>query len=148
MNLGIDRSTLGDIWIIENTGYIFCLESMADFIAENLGKVKHTSVQCSRTREIPDFAGTDRQEIRIQVASGRIDAVLARVYKLSRSQALELFRQRKVLLNGRICENNSVSLTQGDRVSARGYGRFDYLGEQSVSKKGKSNAAVIFYGKR
>ena len=100
------------------------------------------------TREIPDFAGTDRQEIRIQVASGRIDAVLARVYKLSRSQALELFRQRKVLLNGRICENNSVSLTQGDRVSARGYGRFDYLGEQSVSKKGKSNAAVIFYGKR
>lgn len=148
MNLGIDRSTLGDIWIIENMGYIFCLESMADFIAENLGKVKHTSVQCSRTREIPDFAGTDRQEIRIQVASGRIDAVLARVYKLSRSQALELFRQRKVLLNGRNCENNSVSLTQGDRVSARGYGRFDYLGEQSVSKKGKSNAAVIFYGKR
>jgi len=148
MNLGIERGTLGDILIVDNVGYIFCLESMADYVTENLGKVKHTSILCSRADRIPDFADTDRQEIKIQVASGRIDAVLAKVYKLSRSEALELFRQRKVLLNGRICENNSALLGEGDRVSARGYGRFDYLGEQGLSKKGKTNAAVIYYGKR
>lgn len=148
MNLGIERSTLGDIWLVDNVGYLFCLESMADFIIENLGKVKHTSILCSRTEAIPDFAGTDQQEVKIQVSSGRIDAVLAKVHKLSRSGALELFRQKKVLLNGRICENNSVLLTAGDRVSARGYGRFDYLGEQGLSKKGKTNALVIYYGKR
>lgn len=148
MNLGIERSTLGDIWLVDNVGYIFCLESMADYITENLGKVKHTCVLCKRAERIPDFAQTDCQKIQIQVASGRIDGVLAKVYKLSRSEALELFRQRKVLLNNRICENNSALLTAGDRVSARGYGRFDYLGEQSITKKGKTNAAVMIYGKR
>ena len=148
MNLGIERSTLGDIWLIDNVGYLFCVESMADFIIENLGKVKHTSILCSRAEKIPDFADADKQEIKIQVASGRIDAVLAKVYKLSRSEAIELFRQRKVLLNGRLCENNSAFLGEGDRVSVRGYGRFDYLGEQGLSKKGKTNASVIYYGKR
>lgn len=148
MNLGIERSTLGDIWLVDNVGYLFCLESMADFISENLGKVKHTSILCRRAEKTPDFADTDKQEVRIQTASGRIDGVLAKVYRLSRSEALELFRQRKVLLNGRLCENNSAVLGEGDRVSVRGYGRFDYAGEQGISKKGKINASVICYGKR
>ncbi len=148
MNLGIERSTLGDIWLVDNVGYIFCLESMADFVLQNLGKVKHTSILCTRAQKVPELAETDKQELKIQVASGRIDGVLARVYRLSRSEALELFRQKKVLLNGRVCENNSALLAEGDRVSARGYGRFDYAGEQGLSKKGKINASVICYGKR
>lgn len=148
MNLGIERSTLGDILLVENVGYLFVLESMADFIMENLGKVRHTSVTCQRAERIPDFAVTDTQELKIQVASGRIDAVLSKVYRLSRSGALDLLRQRKVLLNGRLCESGSVLLAQGDRVSVRGYGRFDYLGEQGLSRKGKTNAAVLYYGKR
>lgn len=148
MNLGIERSTLGDILLVENVGYVFALESMADFIMENLGKVRHTSVMCRRAERVPDFADTDSQELKIQVASGRIDAVLSKVYKLSRSGALELLRQRKVLLNGRLCESGSTLLAGGDRVSVRGYGRFDYLGEQGVSRKGKTNAIVRYYGKR
>ena len=47
MNLGIERDRLGDILIAGNEAFIFCTSSMADFITENLVKVKHTSVSCS-----------------------------------------------------------------------------------------------------
>ncbi len=147
MNLGIERSTLGDIRLKENIGYIFCLETMADFIIENLSKIKHTTVKCSRTKEIPGLPDLDRQEMKIQISSERIDGVLAKVYKLSRSEAVDLFRQKKVFIGGRFCENNSRLLKKGDIISVRGYGKFEYLGEQNRSKKGKVSAAVMCYGK-
>ena len=31
MNLGIDRGTIGDIFLMENEGYVFCLENIADY---------------------------------------------------------------------------------------------------------------------
>lgn len=147
MNLGIERSALGDILIADNVGYIFCTESMVDFIMENLTKVKHTSVLCSRAAEAPVLTDKDRQEMKIQISSERIDGVLAKVYKLSRSEATELFRQKKVFVNGRLCENNSQLLKSGDIVSARGCGKFAYSGQQGLSKKGKINAIVLRYGK-
>lgn len=147
MNLGIERSTLGDILIEDNIGYLFCIESMADFIIENLAKVKHTSVICGRAKEVPTLINKDKKEMKIQISSERIDAVLAKVYRLSRSEAIELFRQKRVFVNGRLCENNSQILKSGDTVSARGCGKFEYSGQMSISKKGKMNASVLCYGK-
>lgn len=148
MNLGIERSTMGDILIKGNTACLFCVENMADFIMENISKVKHTSVLCERIAEPPDWTQDDGQEVKIQIASGRIDAAVSRVYRLSRSEAITLFGQKKVFLNGRQCENNSQMLKDGDTVSVRGYGKFVYLGAQSESKKGKINVVVLCYGKR
>lgn len=148
MNLGIERSTLGDILLVENSACIFCMSNMETFIIENLGKVKHTSVMCEKARAVPALREEDKQEIKIQISSERIDAVVSRVYKLSRSEAAEHFRQKKVFVNGRQCENNSQLLKSGDVISVRGYGKFEYSGPQSMSKKGKINAVVLYYGKR
>lgn len=148
MNLGIERSTLGDILLEENTAFIFCMENMAEFIIENLSKVKHTSVLCEKAKVIPALSDKDRQEVKIQITSGRMDAVVSKVYRLSRSEALELFRQKKIFVNGRQCENNSQPIKNGDMISVRGYGKFEYSGMQNISKKGKINATVLCYGKR
>ena len=148
MNLGIERGTLGDIFLVENIAYIFCMENMAEFIMENLGKVKHTSVLCERAKAVPALSDKDRQEVKIQISSERIDAVVSKVYRLSRSEALELFRQKKIFVNGRQCENNSQLVKSGDIISVRGYGKFEYSGMQNTSKKGKINAIVLCYGKR
>ena len=45
MNLGIDRSTIGEIFLEENEGYVYCLENIAYYIVENLDKVKHTHIK-------------------------------------------------------------------------------------------------------
>ena len=148
MNLGIERSTLGDILIVENAAFIFCMSNMADFIMENLSKVKHTSILCERAEEVPTLTEQDKQEVKIQISSERIDAVVSKVYKLSRNEAIEFFRQKKVFVNGRQCENNSQQLKNGDMISVRGRGKFAYCGAQNMSKKGKINAIVVCYGKR
>ena len=148
MNLGIERSTLGDIILKDNQGYLFCAKSIAPFIMENLGKVKHTSILCEETTDIPVQREEDLAEIKIQITSERLDGVVAKVYKLSRSESVELFRQKKIFVNGRLCENNSRMLKEQDKVSVRGYGRFIYMQKQGISKKGKLNAAVLLYGRR
>lgn len=143
MNLGIERSTLGDILLIENTAFLFCMENMTDFIMENLCNVKHTSVLCERAKFVPAFSGKEKKEIRIQISSPRVDAVVSKVYKLSRSEAIDFFRQKKVFVNGRQCENNSMMLKAGDMVNVRGRGKFEYTGAGNVSKKGKMNGVVL-----
>lgn len=147
MNLGIDRSTLGDIILKENQGYVFCMRSIAPYIMENLGKVRHTSVLCRETQEVPS-AQEEISEMTVQVSSERIDGVISRVYKLSRGDSAELFGQKRVFVNGRLCENNSQPLKLEDIVSVRGCGRFIYKELQGVSKKGKLNVRVLVYGRK
>lgn len=147
MNLGIERSTLGDIIIRENRGFLFCTDAIAPFIMEQLTKIKHTSVICERAKEIPKEKQEDLREIKVQLASERIDGVIARVLRVSRSDSVLLFRQKKVFLNGRLCENNSAVLKPGDTVTVRGSGKFVFAGCGSLSKKGKLNATVYCYGK-
>lgn len=146
MNLGIERSTLGDILLKDNQGYLFCMESIAPFIAENLSRIKHTSVLCEITDDFPVEKEEDLAEVKIQVSSERIDGVIAKVHRLSRSESAEYFKQKKVFVNGRLCENNSYFLKENDTVTVRGLGKFIFKGQVGLSKKGKVNAAVLMYG--
>ena len=46
LNLGISRSTIGDIRICEKAAYLFCVEELKEFILSNLRQVKHTTMEC------------------------------------------------------------------------------------------------------
>ncbi len=145
MNLGIDRSTLGDIRAGEKQAYLFCLDSVAGFICENLDKVRHTSVRCAVVEDAGNLAAEEPERISIQVQSVRADAVLAKVYNLSREKSLELFRAGKVFVNGRACENNARSLKAGDVVNARGYGKLRLEEGSRETRKGKLAIDVAVY---
>ena len=144
MSLGIERNLLGDIIVTGKKAYLFCLSRISDFIIENLISVKHTSVSVRRAepddiREIPK--GFEKEKL-IQVASERIDAVIAKVHNLSRSAAMEFFAQKKVFVNGRLTENTSLSLKQDDIVTVRGFGRFKLAEIVGTSRKGKLNILI------
>lgn len=145
MNLGIERSVLGDIKAGDKQAYLFCLDSMADFICENLDQVKHTHVKCRCITEAAEFPKDEPQKLLIQVASERADALISKVYNLSRNDSLELFRTGKVFINGRLTENNSKSISMGDVINARGYGKFKVVSEPTTTKKGKLNLNIEAY---
>ncbi|MCR4599708.1 MAG: hypothetical protein K5678_11830 [Acetatifactor sp.] len=145
MNLGIERSTMGDISVGEKEAYLFCLESIADFICDQLHQVRHTSVTCEVVTEMKELAMEEPKKEIIQVVSPRADAVIAKVYNLSRDESLNLFRAQKVYVTGRLCENNSKLLKAGDVVNARGYGKFVFVAEKGETKKGKINVEVAVY---
>ena len=145
MHLGIDRSTLGDIKVGDKEAYLFCLGSMADFICENLEQIRHTHVKCSITEDFQGFGKEEPEVLGIQVQSLRVDAVLAKVYNVSREKSLELFRAGKVYVNGRLCENNSRLLKTGETVNARGYGKFTLTKEPRETRKGKLAVEAAVY---
>ncbi|MPL99748.1 hypothetical protein SDC9_45969 [bioreactor metagenome] len=144
MSLGVRRSVLGDILIADNCGFLFCLESISSFLTEQLTQIRHTTVRCSPAEppEVAVSAGTEKQ---IVVASERLDALVASVYDLSRSESQELFSAGRLFVNSRMIENASRSPAPGDIISVRGYGRFRYLGIEAETKRGRLRVTVEIY---
>ncbi len=145
MNLGIERGVLGDIKVGEKQAYLFCLDSIGEFICGNLEQVKHTSVKCTITEDYQCVPEEEPDVVKIQVPSLRVDAVLAKVYNMSREKSLELFRAGKVYLDGRLCGNCSRQLKAGETINARGYGKFTLRGEQGETKKGRLVVEAAVY---
>ena len=136
LNLGIERDRVGDILIHENTAYVFILDDIADYVRDMLENVKHTAVRCTDVDEIPEEAGPKLIREEISVASLRLDAVIAKLFHLSRTDSKELFDREKVFVNGRVCRNAEYAPKEGDSVSVRGFGKFDNKGELRTTKKG------------
>lgn len=145
MNLGIERDVLGDIFVKENSAILFVKDSMADYIIENLVKIRHTMVRVSQIEDIGALTVSERKEMSVSVASERIDGVIAKVYNLSRSESAEMFVTGKIFLNGRLMENESRKLVPGDVVSVRGYGKFEFIELGGLSRKGKQYVKVSMY---
>lgn len=145
MNLGIDRTMIGDIKVGDKEAYLFCQEAIAPFICDNLEQVRHTHVKCELTQDYRELAKEEPEEVSIQVQSVRVDAVLAKVYNMSREKSLELFRTGKVYVNGRLCENNARLLKEAETVNARGYGKFKVVGQPQNTRKGKLAVTVQVY---
>ena len=145
MHLGIERSEIGDILISDKEAYLFCTQTMAEYLCRELNKVRHTSVRCTITEELPQSITQARKEGEIQIASERIDAVIAKIYRISRSDCLELFQRPLVFVNSRNMESGSHLLKEGDKVSVRGYGKFRFLGIIGETRKGNKIAKYEQY---
>ena len=145
MNLGINRSTLGDIIINENSGYLFCLESISDYIIENLSRVKHTSVKCERIIALDEIKIKEPEEKETIVSSLRADAVISSVYKLSRNETSELFSKDLVFINSRAVTKPSVFLKENDVISVRHKGRFIFVQELRKTKKDRIVVEIKLY---
>lgn len=137
MNLGLRREVLGDIFPLGVGACVFCLDSMAQFIADSLERVGHTTVLCRVLDRPPQELEIKTESVSLNVPSERIDAVIGEVWRLSRSQSGKLFESHRVFVNSRQTENTSYALKPGDIVSVRGLGRFTYSGIERNTKKGR-----------
>ena len=145
LNLGIEREVLGDIVVRDNSAYIFAKADITDYIVSTLCRVKHTDVKLSVIDELPEGAMYRTERRRVQISSERLDAIVARLFCLSREDAQSLFSKGLVFVGGRECDSASKTVREGDVVSVRTKGRFVYLGVEGTSKKGKLNVSVDLY---
>ncbi len=145
MNLGIERSKLGDIVIRGKSAYLFLSEDIAQYVIGELTRVRKTDVTLSLTE--PPVGGelfrTERR--RVQAQGERLDAVIAKLYSISRDDSLSLFKKSLVFADGRQIVNNSYIPKAGEVISVRGYGRFIYRGYETLSRKGKLNIDLDVY---
>ncbi len=142
MSLGIRREVLGDIFLREHCAYLFCMDTIAEYIVRSLEQVRHTTVVCTVVEDVPEELTVATKTVEMNVPSERVDAVVCSVYRLSRTQSQQLFAAGRVFVNARETENSSRALKEGDVVSVRGFGRFTYRGAQRETKKGRLYVAV------
>ena len=137
LGLGIERSLIGDILVRDHRAWFFCLSSVADMLAGSLSQVRRTSVTASvTTADVPELQPRFTP-MRVNVASERLDAVIAAFAGLSRGQADKLFAAGKVFVNGRMTEDRSSRLKEGDVLSVRGTGKAVYDGIEYETRKNR-----------
>lgn len=137
LNLGMERCKIGDILVFEKEAVVFISGHMSDFVTENLTRVRHTSVMAS-VEEAGTFAYEPAYEtIRGNVASIRLDALLAQAFASSRTRLSGLIEGKKVFVNGKLIVNNGYHVKENDVISVRGMGKFRYCGILSETRKGR-----------
>ena len=145
MGLGIKREQLGDLVLSEDSAYLFCFPSLAEFITEELSSVKHTPVSCEEIA-VEDFKFEPRmEEIQCSVSSVRLDAILSQGFHISRNHAIPYIEEGKVFVNGRLITTNAYGLKEGDLISVRGLGKLQYNGTLGNSKKGRLIVSLFLY---
>ena len=137
MNLGIERDKTGDIIVGEDEAYIFCMREVEELICSELVRVKHTSI---RAEAVPLSECTLRpkmRELSVNVASERADAVISAVFNLSRNVSARLIASESVFADGRLIRQGGSTLSEGARVSVKGYGKFVFEGVSGSTRKGR-----------
>ncbi|MCM1264006.1 MAG: YlmH/Sll1252 family protein [Butyrivibrio sp.] len=145
MNLGIERSTIGDIFVREKGGVLFCQQSIAPYLIENLNKVKHTNIKCRIRENAEGLEAAQPKTVSVAVSSLRIDGIVSKLYNISRSVSLELFKSGRIFVNGIMVENNSYQLKKDDAVTVRGYGKFIFYGQEGETRKGRERISAGMY---
>ncbi len=145
MNIGIERTKLGDLMPDQDGCLIVCQEAVADFICEQLIRVRHTAVSCTR-QELDTFEYKPQvKKIDGTVASVRLDAVIGLAFSQSRSRLVGYIEGEKVFVNGKCITSNAYQLKEQDLVSVRGIGKFRFLGVNHTTKKGRISVSLELF---
>jgi RNA-binding protein YlmH len=145
LNLGIDRSKIGDITVKYDCAYVFVIDSIVPYIIENLSRIKHTSIMCS-VHPLSDIdAEPELKEIKGTVQSVRLDSIISLAFGSSRSSIVSNIAEGKVFVNGKLITSNGYNLKEGDIVSVRGMGRCRYDSNLGMTKKGRNLVKIYKY---
>ena len=124
MGIGIERHTIGDIFPAEGKCDFFVTREMLPYVLDNFLTVGRTKLHLE---EIPLAAAMTPEinvkQINTTVASLRLDSVLGSGIGLSRGRSVELISSGRVSVNDLPCMKPDCLLEEGDKVSARGFGK-------------------------
>ncbi len=146
MHLGIEREVLGDILIRGKHAYLFCMDTMAEYISNHLSQIGRTSVVCSLAEEIPKEATRELVAEHYILSSERLDLIVAKLCRLSRSESQKLFQDKRIFLNGKVTLQHSGKIEPEDILSVRGYGKYIFKGIIAETKKGNLRIEIMRYG--
>ena len=145
LNLGVDRSVIGDIILQEKAAWFFCQSKMTEFFLENLCRVRHTNILITKVNDPEEFPHPNLESINGTCASVRLDSLIALAFKASRSSMVSYIESGQVFVNGKLITSNGYEPKEGDIVSVRGKGRFIFDGVSHQTKKGRCGVHILLY---
>ncbi|WP_072987593.1 YlmH/Sll1252 family protein [Clostridium cavendishii] len=145
MSLGINRNRIGDLTVKDNTCYLSAHREVTTYLLDNLIKIRNSNCELHIIENEKDYPKVSYDAKTINVNSLRLDAVVASIANVSRSEALILLKSGKVLLNYYVQNEKSKDISLKDKITIRGYGKFivnEYLGS---SKSGRLKIEILKY---
>ncbi len=137
LGMGVKREWIGDILISDSTAHVLCLKSVEAHLL-TIEKVGRCGV---KTAAVPLSAvpAPERKvrPVSFTVQSPRLDAVLAGLFHLSRTQAAERVRAGEASLNYAECLRPDAEIRPGDVLSLRGHGKAAVTDIGGQSRKGR-----------
>ena len=137
LGMGIGREWLGDISVIGDKAYIFCLPSVERHLL-SIDKVGRCGVT-ARSIKPSEVPLPERQvkELTFSVMSPRLDAIVAGMFDLSRTEAAKQIEAGLVSLNYEETDRTDRPVREGDIISLRGAGKGKVTGSGGTSRKGR-----------
>jgi RNA-binding protein YlmH len=137
LGMGIGREWLGDIWVDEGTAIVFCLPSVERHLLsiEKAGRVSVTA-QPIALADLPPRVRKVK-ELTFSVQSLRLDAIVAGMFHVSRSEAARQIALGAVSINYSETIKPDYAVKEGDILSLRGSGKGQLTGLGGLSKKGR-----------
>lgn len=144
MALGITRSCLGDILVGEGSTAVFVKDTA---FAEVMGvtKVGRIGVKPEKGFDPTAVREPELREISGTVASLRLDSVVSLALRISREKAAALIKGGAVEVFHARADQPSRAVEVGDKISARGYGKFLLKSVDGVSHKDRLHITVCKY---
>ncbi len=137
MSLGLKREVIGDILVEKGRCVFFVKSDVERYVTEQLLKVGGEGVSISLGFESPLPKGAEFENISATVASGRLDCIVKALTNTGRDSAAALIKSGRVTLNFNEESSNSATVSDGAKISIRGYGKYiiDQIGPQT--RKGR-----------
>ena len=146
MGLGLTRGTIGDILMTDGGCQVLAQPKTAAFLLtdwESAGRVKLKTSPLPLEELTPP--AQQCREVRDTVSSLRLDAVCSTGFRMARGKAAALIESGRVQLNWRECTKPDRTVSEGDTVSARGFGKFELTEVGTLTKKGRIPITVQCY---
>ncbi|MBO7217096.1 MAG: hypothetical protein J6V50_00170 [Clostridia bacterium] len=141
MSLGITRETVGDILVEEGRAVVFLNRDILSAVLDGIQKIGRVGVIAKEGVSLPLPGASIMTDITETVASLRLDSVVAALIKTSRSKAVTLIEEGLVSVNSLSVEKTTKTVTHGDKITVRGYGKF--VIESALGRTKKDRIVLI-----
>jgi len=143
MSLGIKRSKLGDLIVIDNLCYVPCTEDIASYIIDSISKIKNTPCKIEILSSYDNLPEYQYDELVITTTSLRVDSVVSGITGISRSKGLSALSSGGILLNYSAVYDKSKLVSTGDTLTLRTYGKFSIKEIIGETKSGRLKVKVL-----
>ncbi|AYG00928.1 RNA-binding protein [Lactococcus allomyrinae] len=139
---GVKRQELGDIIVTDKNIQVFVSKHLVN-IFKSIDKIGRSAV---KIKEISLSALTETTDNPVSdvvlVDSLRLDKIIAVSFKISRNIATNMLESNKVKINYLEINKKDFSVTEGDLISVRGFGRVKIVKILGLTKKGKQRVEI------
>ena len=144
MALGITRGCVGDILVNSGTASVFVKDTIARDVL-GISKIGRVGVKAEEGFDPHTVREPEFREITGTVASLRLDSVLSLALRISREKASALIKGGTVEISHEKTDQPSRTVEPGDKISAKGHGKFLLKSVDGVSHKDRIHITICKY---